>query len=463
MRIKGNRRALACILIAIISASLCPALAGEIAGAPAALLPTLDRDFSFNFSNDFFGRGGSVDDYRTQQIIVAARLSDKWSVLVDHSILTLTENPTSERVDQLSASLAYALVDRDLDSGVDRLTIGGGLRSVGNYSGERMQNGFHRLIGSDIDSLPYADTDNTAATAWVDGARYRDFAKLGTWDAAYWLRATALGTSGGEWDSSISALAVVSKDNWLDIWLGLRHDWRSGYDSNVVQNETAAAEEDTAVVFGMRFGAFMFETVQQLHNDASYGQIVLISSGVRAENKYVEAPKIGVEFSFLLPYVETKFAAKMRRNLFSSEDSRWRESVFLDVRYGKPQFGDDDSLFVDVLQVGVGLEYELPVATGLNWLSYYGSFGAGWRNEQLNRDTVGFSEKSDSVDRAVLTGEAGLRFFAASMGADWNYRLQLGFFATVPLSDERVEIGVEQFTLQKPTYGVLLGMSFDYD
>jgi hypothetical protein len=457
-----NRRALACFFLVIAAVSLRPALAGEIAGAPPALLPTVDRDFSFNFSNDFFGRGGSVDDYRTQQFIVSAKLSDKWSAYLDHSILTLTETPTSGRVDQLSASIGYSLVDRVFEPGSDQLTIGGGLRSAGDFSGEPMQNGFHRLIGSKIDSLPYVDTADTAVTAWIDGDRYRDFAKIGRWGVAYWLRATALGTSSGEWDSSISALAVVSR-SWMDIWLGLRHDWRSGYDADIVQIETAAAEEDTAVVFGMRFGAFMFETVQQFHNDASYGQIVLVSSGVRAENKYVEAPRIGVDFGFVLPDVEIKLAGKMRSNILVTETSRWRESAFLDVRYGQPQFQNDDSLFVDVLQVSAGLEYELPVATGINWLSYYVSLGAGWRDEQLNRETDGMSERSDRVGRAVVTGDIGIRFFAASMGASWNYRLQLGVSAIAPLGTEDVQIGVEQFTLQKPSLGILLGMTFDYD
>jgi hypothetical protein len=135
----------------------------------------------------------------------------------------------------------------------------------------------------------------------------------------------------------------------------------------------------------------------------------------------------------------------------------------VDVRYGKPQFEEDDSLYVDVLQIGAGLEYELPVAPGVNWLSYYVSLGAGWRDEQLNRETDGMSEKSDSVGRAVVTGDAGLRFFAASMGDNWSYRLQLGVSATVPLATEDVQIGVDQFTLQKPLLGILLGMSFDYD
>jgi hypothetical protein len=462
MQIVRNRRAHAFFFFVIAAASLRPAPAGEIAGAPPALLPTVDRDFSYNFSNDFFGRGGSIDDYRTQQFIVSAKLSDQWSAFLDHSILTLTEVPTSGRVDQLSASIGYSLVDRVFESGLEQLTIGGGLRSAGDFSGERMQNGFHRLIGSTVDSLPYVDTSDTAVTAWIDGARYRDFAEMGRWSVAYWLRATALGTSSGEWDSSISALAVVSR-SWIDIWLGLRHDWRSGYDADIVQIETAAAEEDTAVVFGVRFGAFMIETVQQLHNDASYGQLVLVSSGVRDNNKYIEAPRIGVDFGFVLPDVEIKLAAKIRSNLLINENSRWRESAFVDVRYGKPQFEDDDSLYVDVLQIGAGLEYELPVATGVNWLSYYVSLGAGWRNEQLNREADGVSEKSDSIGRAVVTGDAGLRFFAAAMGDSWNYRLQLGVSATVPLASKEVQIGVEQFTLQKPSLSILLGMSFDYD
>ena len=205
------------------------------------------------------------------------------------------------------------------------------------------------------------------------------------------------------------------------------------------------------------------ETVQQLHNDASYGQIVLVSSGVRAENKYVQAPRIGVDFGFLLPDVEIKLVGKMRSKRLVNENSRWRESAFLDVRYGKPQFENDDSLFVDVFQIGAGLEFELPVAPGVNWLSYYVSLGAGWRDEQLNRETDSMSEKSDSVGRVVVTGDVGLRFFAASMGDSWNYRLQFGVSAAAPLASKDVQLGVEQFTLQKPSLGILLGMSFDYD
>jgi hypothetical protein len=462
MQIKPNWRVLVRSTIVIAAIFARPAAAGEIAGAPPALLPTIDRDFSYNFSNDFFGRGGSVDDYRTQQIIIAAKLNERWSAYLDHSILTLTDEPIFGRVDQLSASLGYSLLDRTFESGVDRLTVGGGLRGAGEYAGERMQNGFHRLISSDIDSLPYVDTADTAVTAWLDGARYRNFAEFGNWSTAYWLRASTLVTSGGEWDSSVSALAVASR-GWMDIWLGLRHDWRSGYDADLVQVATAMAEEDTAVVFGMRLGAITFETVQQFQNDASYGQIVLTSSGVRRGNKYVEAPRLGIEFGFLLPDVEAKLATKLPSNILIREDSLWRESVFLDFRYGQPQFENDDSAYIDVLHLAAGLEFERPVAVSVNWLRYYAAAAAGWRDEQLYRESVGGSDASQSVGRAVLTADTGVRFFAAALGDSWNFRLQLGVALTVPLASKNVRLGDEQFTLQEPSLGVLLGMTFDYD
>jgi len=127
-----------------------PVKAGEIPGLPPALLPLIDRDFALNFSNDFLGRGGSVDDFRTQQIILTAKINDRWLAIVDHSILTLVDSPAPGRVDQLSGSLGYHLLNSTSADSVDRFTVGGGFRSVGDFAGERMQNGFHRLIGSNI-------------------------------------------------------------------------------------------------------------------------------------------------------------------------------------------------------------------------------------------------------------------------------------------------------------------------
>lgn len=145
--------------------------AGEIAGLPPQLPPFLEPGLEVAFSNDFLGRGGSVDDFRTQQIMVSARLTGRWRALLDHSILTLTDDARPGRTDQMSLALGYDLVATSSDVATDRVTVGGGLRRTGEFAGERMQNGFHRLIGSEIERLPYSGDDTTDATAWFDADR----------------------------------------------------------------------------------------------------------------------------------------------------------------------------------------------------------------------------------------------------------------------------------------------------
>ena len=149
--------------------------AGEIAGLRPQLPPFLERDLEVVFVNDFLGRGGSIDDFRTQQLIVSAMFSEKWLALIDHSIMTLTDAATPGRVDQLSASLGYQFKDTSSDRLVSKLVAGIGIRSAGDFAGQRMQNGFHRLLGNNVDILPYTNTSGTEATIWFDTDYYRRF------------------------------------------------------------------------------------------------------------------------------------------------------------------------------------------------------------------------------------------------------------------------------------------------
>lgn len=431
--------------------------AGEISGLPPALLPGLERDFAFNFSNDFLGRGGSVDDFRTQQIIVSAKLDDRFSIHVDHSILTLTASPEPGRIDQLAASVDYKLLQSD---NID-FVVGTGVRSIGDFAGDRMQNGFHRLIGSDIDDLQYTGSSETDLTAWAEAQYHRDFAALGTWTAGYWLRAGTLVSTSGEWDSTLSALATLQRNN-INFWIGLRGDWRAGYSGDPVLAATASAEEDAAFVLGMRFGALLIETVQQIDNDASYGQIMLVSSGARRANIGARPAAWAFDFAFLVPDVEVQLAGKRRSRLFVGDVSSWREAIFAEIRYGQPQYKSLNDVFIDTLQLGVGMEWERPIMPDTNWLSFYSSAGLAWRSEELNREVAGNRVAAPGVDRAAATISGGLRFFATTLGQRWNYRLQLGISAVLPFGDETVQVGVGQFTLQKPQLGLSLGMSFDF-
>ena len=129
-----------------------------------------------------------------------------------------------------------------------------------------MQNGFHRLIGSQIETLPYTGTKRTDATAWFDAEYYTvmrepdEAVMFGDWRIGSWLRVNSLVTSDTQWDGSAALFAVANR-RAIDLWFGLRRDWRSGYD-DPVERETASAEDDLAVVLGVRFGALVLETVQ---------------------------------------------------------------------------------------------------------------------------------------------------------------------------------------------------------
>ncbi len=86
-------------------------IAGEIAGLPSNTPPSIERPIEFSFSNDLLGRGGSVDDFRTQQFIIGGTIDDRWEIVLDHSILTLVDADEPGRTDQLSASLGLRVID----------------------------------------------------------------------------------------------------------------------------------------------------------------------------------------------------------------------------------------------------------------------------------------------------------------------------------------------------------------
>ena len=455
-----------CTLLLAVFAPL-SGIAGEVAGLPPQLPPFLERDLEVTFSNDFLGRGGSVDDFRTQQIIINAKFSDKWIALLDHSILTLSNSTMPGRVDQLSGSLGYQIINTVNDRLVSKLVVGVGIRYVGDFAGQRMQNGFHRLVGSKIENLPYSDTKSSDATAWFDADHYRKFGEsgetglTGKWRTGYWLRASSLLTSGGQWDSSAGLYAVASQPA-VDIWLGIRRDWRSGYEGAVLR-ETAAAEDDLAIVLGARLGALVLETVQQVNNDASYGQLRLVSSGVRAAASRNKNARLGLEVGILLPDIQLRLTGRYRTRLFATPSSGWREAVIVAASYGEPQYEDNASIFVRSRQFEVGVDFERPLSEQCEWLSAYGTASAGWRNERLIGVDTLQGETSGSVGRAVLSVGAGLRIDAARLGKRWSYRIQLALIGRLPIQNANLQIGAMALRVQKPALDFMLGMTFDFE
>ncbi len=454
-------------IVLLATLVMSPAIAGEIPGLAPQLPPYHERDLEISFSNDFLGRGGSVDDFRTQQFTVSAKLSGRWLAVLDHSILTLDDGIDTGRADQLSASFGYQLINRNATGRTDTLIAGLGLRSSGDFAGDRIQNGFHRLIGSEIETLPYPDASSTDVTAWVDANHYRrlrasgDAGLLTSWERGIWLRAGSLLTSDGQWDGTTALLAVARRPS-IDLWLGVRSDWRSGYD-DVVLRETAAAEEDVALTLGVRFGPVVIETVQQRDNDASYGQLRLVSTGHRHSAAAAHGDRFELDFAVVLPDVHMRLAGKYPKRIFGSEGGAWRQSLLVAASYGEPQYGSNTRLFVRSGQLDIGLEFERPWSGRAEWLSIYATTTAGWREQKLIALSAAQEQQSTGAGRAIATFSAGFRFNAAGTENRSGFRIQTGVVAALPLSGASLAVEGQSYRVQKSSINLTLGFAASFD
>jgi|GEM_PF-1999038 len=457
--IRATSHLVASVLVALTLAT--HAIAGEIAGLPANTPPTIDRPLEFGFSNDLLGRGGSVDDFRTQQFIISAEIGERWGLTVDHSILTLVDADDPGRTDQLSATLGFRLIDEANRTTVHRLTTGFGIRSYGDFGGERIQNGSHQLVSSSVEVVPYTDLSRSDATVWLDAQRYSLFKgsiDSQDWRYGYWLRGSALWASDGQLDAAAGIYGIAGKGS-VDFWLGLRHDWRSGYEAPVLV-ETAFAEEDLAAVIGLRWGPIVFETVQQFDNKASYGQIRLIAAGFGEERNQSQQSRFALDSGITVPDVLLNITGRWRSNWLNRGTSTWQRSLFVTSGYGEPQHDDDPMIYRRTIQVGAGVEWERQLAGRDGWASVYGSVGAGWREERIFGDDERSGEQSDAVSRGAVLGRIGMRFDSGELFSGLNYRIQLGLAGWVPFSDAVVQMSGEEFRVQQPTLAITLGLTF---
>lgn len=458
-----------CIISAVF---LCLAagggIAGEISGLPAHLTPTVRPDYSFFLGNDFAAADTS-DDYRTEQMIVSARFRESWLAVLDHSVFTREDLADTERgrIDTMTFSLGYEFFNVDSDAQQTSVLAGLAIRTVGNLEGERIQNGFHRLIESDTSAIPYTATRQTDPAAWVLAQHYQRFHAstgdgfLGAWNLGYWARVGALATADGQIDGVAGLYAVASRRQW-DLWLGVRRDWRSGYEADFVLRDAAAEESKAAMSFGVRFGALVIETVQRIDSSASYGQLSFVSSPQTRGEATPDPVRADLQFTLHMPHITFQVATRWYHRLFSSDGSSWDEAILAEIRGGQPQFGRNPSLYVDTSQASLGLEWSRRVAEQIDWLRFFANAGAGWRSEQLLGREGLLGEESASVDRGVLLFETGFEFDAAQLSRRSRLKLRLGITGWRPTSDAVVNIGGATETIQNPGASVAVGWVFTY-
>ncbi len=453
--------------------------AGEIPAVPPRLPPILLDTLHLNWGNDVFTLGGTQDDFRTQQVFLSARLSDRWILSIDHSILTFrgpTRNEpdpigTEGRLDQLSTSFGYMLYQRQEPSFELETSSGLGFRASGNLAGARIQNGFHRLIDNGLIDLPYVDTERTDGLIWLQGnLQYLKphvmpdwLGWLGAdWRSGYWLYAATLATTDLQWDGTANVSALAAKGPWK-LWLGLRADWREGYDRDIVQTATAANEEGTSFSFGLALGSLVLETTQNLDSDTGFGRVGFNADPAMAHSFSGRKSGFGTQFSIFIPEVYFQLQGRWLPSFLNSA-SVWGGRLYsiVDARYGEPPLGNSTEVFVESMQLTVGGEWETEIRGVSPWIKPYIGLSLGWRREQVVGDEELSDVKSDAVDRAVLVGDAGLRFDMAGNRRSWHLQLLLGLSGWVPLNDARVMFHDSFMRIQKPDVSAVTGFTLSF-
>jgi hypothetical protein len=443
--------------------------AGEVSGLPHHLAPTTRPDYSYFLGNDFAASGTS-DDFRTGQMAITGRFGDSWVAVLDHSIFTRQDelNDRRGRTDTMTASLGFEILGTEASDRHTSIVLGAALRAIGNFEGERIQNGVHRLIESDTERIPYTDTEQTDPAAWFLGEHIRELRSatgndfFDSWDLGYWARLGAIATFDGQFDA-MAGLYAVAKRRQVNLWLGVRRDWRTGYDDDFVLRDTAHEEAKFAVAFGARFGALVIETVQRLDSSASYGQLSFISSpDTRRESAPTKPARFDFQAALQVPHINFQLASRWHRPVFMAETSAWSESLVAEIRGGQPQLGSDPTLFVETGQVTLGMEWSRRIVEHSEWLRFYSNAGLGWRSERLLLRDENARGESEKVDRGVAAAEAGLEFAAAPLGDRVQFKLRLGVAAWLPFDDAVVEIGEVSETIQESGASLALGWVFAY-
>jgi hypothetical protein len=463
-----RHRAATGLIVALgILASVSPGQAVQLPGVTPALPPGVDRKFELLFGNDFLARGGEFDDFRTQQISVVGPVARRWNLIVNHSILTLERPKIGDpgRIDHLSGSVGYTLVRIDKPTHTQGVEVGGGFRYSSEIGGARMQNGFHQIVGSKPEILPYVDTNRVDGTLWLRLPRHgvlRGDARLpmlgGGWDFMYWGRASTLLTTDAEWDGSVGLSAVAAK-RWFQGWLGVQGDWRTGHDRDNVSGETAEFEQGAGVVLGFRFGPLLMETVQHFDGDAAWGHLSLISTGQSLVALGSETPSLAFQAGLSIPDVLTTYQARWSNCRLLRCSVGRRRTVLVDFRSGKPQFGNDVDEYVATQQVSAAFELEQAPVPGRDWLTAYGSLGAGWRNERLEGEGEALGGlRSDTVGRAGLVGDLGLRFGTSATTRSLRLMVQIGLSGWLPTSGGTVEFAGNTERLQRPSMVIVSGV-----
>jgi len=449
-----------------------PLHAGDIPGLPVIQPPSLQGDRQLQIGNDFFSALNNDDDFRTTQFSLSGYLTDNWMVVAERSILTVrgpTRNKkdpagTEGRLDQLSFSLAYRSYFQETQNNIDQILVGTGIRRVGNFSGAKIQNGAHRLLEDTLLELPYVATKRTDAVLWLRASRQHYFTNASNnsnWKYGYWLDGSALISSDGQSDGTIGVYGLFHYQG-LDLWTGLRSDWRSGYERDIVQRLTAQHERGMAMAVGISYGPVRLETIEGIgDNTNSFGRLVLTATRDKTVNPDIKGSLFAYQFSILTPKIAIQTQFRWSKANWRSENFA-RYSVITDHRKATPALNDNATEFNISRQIIVGVE-AAAIGTAISWIQPYLMFGVGNRSEYIEGQGNLAALQSEKVNSAVIVSDVGIRFQLANKANSWIVQLQLGLTGWYPLQKKQVIFNNKLVRVLKPDASAMAGVNVSFN
>ncbi len=444
--------------------------AGDIPGLPVVQPPGLQGDLQLQVGNDFFSILNNTDDFRTQQFSISGFVTDRWLLVVDQSILTVRgpnrtkPDPagTEGRLDQYSISMAYQSYFKQSQLNIDQILIGTGLRSVGEFNGAKIQHGAHRLFKDESITLPYVTTERTDAVVWLRASRQHYFTNNSNdsnWQPGYWLDGSALLSSDGQSDGMLGIYGLLHYKYW-DFWTGLRGDWRTGYDRDIVQKLTAEQERGFAIAVGISIGPLRLETIEGIAgNENSFGRMVLTASSDKAVKPDSKGALFAYQFAMLNPEIALQTQFRWSASSWRFTNSA-RYSVVFDHRYGTPTLDNSPTQFNISSQIIVGVEAAVIGKSTNDWFQPYLMLGVGNRSEYIEGDDILTGQQSEKVNSEVFVADLGVRFFLAGSANSWMIQLQLGLTGWYPFQKKQVIFNGESITVLKADTSGMAGVNF---
>ena len=131
------------------------------------------------------------------------------------------------------------------------------------------------------------------------------------------------------------------------------------------------------------------------------------------------------------------------------------------LRYGKPQLGDDTTLYLETREFAVGLDWERPLRGHDGATAIFAAVGAGLRDERLEGDRQRQGQRSAWVSSAVARGAVGVRIRLGDLGRNWRLGLELGAAVSVPFDDGSLSIVGETYEALPDTLSASVAVLFE--